>query len=133
MCLGWSSVLEREVCFKYQEVSLSSAQDSLIRLAAHFRFIGNNYSFVNEHDKPAAIFFTQGCIPLDAEGKVDTGAPAPPLPDPVLQQQQIELEQSQIQEEQQQQEGEQELTQPPQKESKGKPGKKKKGRPKQKA
>ncbi|KAK2880101.1 hypothetical protein FQN49_000579 [Arthroderma sp. PD_2] len=42
---------------------------------------GNNYSFANEYNKPAAIFFTQGCIPLDADGNVDTGVMAPPLPE----------------------------------------------------
>ncbi|KAF3483567.1 cupin domain-containing protein [Arthroderma uncinatum] len=42
---------------------------------------GNNYSFANEYNKPAAIFFTQGCIPLDADGNVDTGVTAPPLPE----------------------------------------------------
>ncbi|EFR03353.1 cupin domain-containing protein [Nannizzia gypsea CBS 118893] len=42
---------------------------------------GNNYSFANEYKKPAAIFFTQGCIPLDADGNVDTGVTAPPLPE----------------------------------------------------
>ncbi|EGE07298.1 cupin domain-containing protein [Trichophyton equinum CBS 127.97] len=42
---------------------------------------GNNYSFANEYKKPAAIFFTQGCIPLDADGNVDTGVAAPPVPE----------------------------------------------------
>ncbi|EFE40008.1 Cupin domain protein [Trichophyton verrucosum HKI 0517] len=37
--------------------------------------------FANEYKKPAAIFFTQGCIPLDADGNVDTGVAAPPVPE----------------------------------------------------
>ncbi|OAX78764.1 hypothetical protein ACJ72_06927 [Emergomyces africanus] len=36
---------------------------------------GNNYSFANDYDKPAAIFFTQGCVPLDKEGESDSAEP----------------------------------------------------------
>lgn len=45
---------------------------------------GNNYSFSNERDKPAALFYTQGCIPIDSEGNVDKTVPAPPFPDNVI-------------------------------------------------
>ncbi|EFW22497.1 conserved hypothetical protein [Coccidioides posadasii str. Silveira] len=90
---------------------------------------GNNYSFANEYDKPAAIFFTQGCIPLDADGNIDTGAPAPPLPDPTQQPQ--EEGQSPEQAEGQQPQEEQEHIQAVAKEKKEKKGKKKRGRPKQ--
>ncbi|KAK2741453.1 hypothetical protein FQN57_005586 [Myotisia sp. PD_48] len=41
---------------------------------------GNNYSLANEHNSTAMVFFTQGCIPLDEDGKIDTGVPAPPTP-----------------------------------------------------
>ncbi|PGG97846.1 hypothetical protein AJ80_09626 [Polytolypa hystricis UAMH7299] len=36
---------------------------------------GNNYSFSNDHDKPAAIFFAQGCIPPDLEN-IEAPVPA---------------------------------------------------------
>ncbi|OJD20004.1 hypothetical protein AJ78_00019 [Emergomyces pasteurianus Ep9510] len=36
---------------------------------------GNNYSFANDYDKPAAIFFTQGCVPLNKEGESDSAEP----------------------------------------------------------
>lgn len=37
---------------------------------------------MNDYDKPALLFFTQGCIPLDPEGNIDKNVTAPPLPDP---------------------------------------------------
>ncbi|PGH30883.1 centromere protein C [[Emmonsia] crescens] len=37
---------------------------------------GNNYSFANDYDKSAAIFFTQGCVPLNKEGESDSAEPA---------------------------------------------------------
>ncbi|EEP78349.1 predicted protein [Uncinocarpus reesii 1704] len=101
---------------------------------------GNNYSFANEHDRPAAIFFTQGCIPLDSDGNVDTGAPAPPLPDPAQQIQPEDQHEDQPEEqgeEQPQEQGEgqepEEQSQQVETEKKGKKGKKKRGRPKQNA
>jgi len=41
---------------------------------------GNNYSFVNDYENSASIFFTQGCIPLDTEADVNTGAATPLSP-----------------------------------------------------
>ncbi|EEH03821.1 cupin domain-containing protein [Histoplasma capsulatum G186AR] len=37
---------------------------------------GNNYSFANDYDKPAALFFTQGCVPPSKEGEIDGTEPA---------------------------------------------------------
>ncbi|PGG96292.1 centromere protein C [Blastomyces parvus] len=37
---------------------------------------GNNYSFANDYDKPAALFFTQGCVPQNKEGESDSAEPA---------------------------------------------------------
>ncbi|WEW61835.1 mitotic fidelity of chromosome transmission- protein [Emydomyces testavorans] len=90
---------------------------------------GNNYSFANEYDKSAAIFFTQGCIPLDSDENGDTGAPVPPLTD---QTQQSPEENAEENPEEQPQEEEQQ-SQPAEKEKKEKSGKKKRGRPKQNA
>lgn len=53
---------------------------------------GNNYSFANDYEKAASIFFTQGCIPLDPEGNIDTTVTAPPLPDPATVQAEAEAE-----------------------------------------
>ncbi|KAL2375040.1 cupin domain-containing protein, variant 1 [Blastomyces gilchristii SLH14081] len=36
---------------------------------------GNNYSFANDYDKPAALFFTQGCVPQNKEGESDSAEP----------------------------------------------------------
>ncbi|PGG98522.1 hypothetical protein AJ79_08836 [Helicocarpus griseus UAMH5409] len=37
---------------------------------------GNNYSFANDYDKSAAIFFTQGCLPVEPESPPDSAEPA---------------------------------------------------------
>ncbi|KAI1941363.1 mitotic fidelity of chromosome transmission- protein [Ophidiomyces ophidiicola] len=88
---------------------------------------GNNYSFENDYGTPAAIFFTQGCIPLDEEGNVDTGAPAPPLLDPSQQPPQ------ENQEQQEQNEQPAEIAQAKGQKGSAKPEKKKRGRAKRNA
>ena len=51
--------------------------------------LGNSYSFANAYEKPASLFFTQGCVPSpDAEGAGDsaggggTGEPTSTAPEP---------------------------------------------------
>ncbi|ODH39378.1 hypothetical protein ACO22_01946 [Paracoccidioides brasiliensis] len=39
---------------------------------------GNNYSFSNDYDKSAAIFFTQGCVPVEKEVPVESVEPSEP-------------------------------------------------------
>ena len=56
----------------------------LLDTVVDFSCPGNNYSFENDYGHSATIFFTQGCIPLDGEGNVDTTVTAPPLPDPSM-------------------------------------------------
>ncbi len=52
-----SSGLERVGCGKFPEVCFQSKKT--IKLA--LTFTGNFYSIVNDYDKPARIFFAQGC------------------------------------------------------------------------
>jgi len=50
---------------------------------------GNNYSFANDYENSASIFFTQGCVPLDTEADANAGAPTP-HPQPVTQSSRVE-------------------------------------------
>ncbi|KAK2755671.1 hypothetical protein FQN54_005820 [Arachnomyces sp. PD_36] len=34
---------------------------------------GNSYSFANAYEKPASLFFTQGCVPTDTDGSANAG------------------------------------------------------------
>ena len=81
---GCNSVLERDACSKFHEVSCILSNQTT---ATDCCVPGNYYSFANTHETDARLFFTQGCVPVESDGSTPgedskVEQPEPPIKAP---------------------------------------------------
>lgn len=75
---GCNSAPARDASFRSREVScfgLDPLACAILGLTYWRRsLIGNYYSFMNQHQKEARLFFTQGCVPGEGGSAPQTGS-----------------------------------------------------------